>query len=88
MVIHSCGKRTKPVDVEANSYKGSLCFKPGKGINSSVYYVKYSIAKNGNGLDRDDKNQLAAKLAEAQAQVASLKATLQKTRTETQHKAL
>ena len=76
--------KDEPIGIEANSYKGSLCFKPGKGSNSSIYYVKYVVAKNGNGLDRDEKNQLAAKLAEAQAQVVSLKATLQQTRTETQ----
>lgn len=54
-------------------YKGSLSFKAGKGSNSSLYYVNYSTAKNGNGLERGEKNELAANLAAAEAEEAALK---------------
>ena len=68
------------IDVEANSYKGSLSYKPGKGDSSSLFYVNYTIAKNGDGLSRDDKNKLLADLAAAQAQEASIQATLKQTK--------
>lgn len=69
------------IDVQANSYKGSLTYKEGsKGVSSSLYYVNYTIAKNGDGLSRDDKNKLLADLNAAQTQRASMQGTLEQTK--------
>lgn len=75
--------KKEPSDAEANSYKGSLSFKSGKGTSSSLYYVNYATAKNGDGLEPDEKTKLSAALATAQAEEAALKASLKKTQAET-----
>jgi hypothetical protein len=70
-------KKSKKDDTaEAVPYKGSLSFKAGKGSNSSLYYTNYNTAKNGDGLDREEKNKLATDLAAAEAEEAALKQTL------------
>jgi hypothetical protein len=45
----------------SDHFAGSLFLKAGKSSNASVYYVDYNKAKNGNGLDADERNDLYAK---------------------------
>lgn len=76
-------KKKEEEPTEAVPYKNSLTFKAGKGSNSSLYYVNYNTAKNGDGLDREEKNKLASDLAAAEAEEAALKQTLATMRTTT-----
>jgi hypothetical protein len=64
-------------------YKGTLKFKGGKGASSNLYYVDYSTAINGDGLDREEKNELAAKVAAAEAEKSALERSLQQMTAET-----
>jgi hypothetical protein len=49
----------------SDHFAGSLFLKAGKSSNASVYYVDYNKAKNGNGLDADERNDLYAKSTQA-----------------------
>lgn len=66
-------KSSKKEPSDADPYKGSLAFKAGKGSNSSLYFVNYNVAKNGNGLDGEEKSKLASDFANAEAEMESLK---------------
>jgi predicted protein tyrosine phosphatase len=79
----SSSKSTKK-EIETAPYKNSLSFKAGKGSNSSLYYVNYNVAKNGDGLDREQKNQLASDIAAAEAEESALKEMLGTLRTTTE----
>lgn len=62
-------KKAEPSDPHARS----LRIKAGKGGNNVLYYVDYSkLRNNGNGLDPEERNELASNLAEAEAKFAVL----------------
>lgn len=67
-------KKIKKVD-SSDPYKNSLSFKSGKGPNSSLYYVNYATAKNGDGLELDEKNKLLTDLSLAKEAVTKLTTT-------------
>lgn len=68
-------KKQKKEKATSNPFEGSLLYKQGKstGKNSVLYYVDYKKLKNnGNGLEVDQRNEVTSKLAEAEAELASL----------------
>lgn len=78
----------KPTTKEAepassDPYAGTLALKAGKSPNSTLYYVNYNKAKNGNGLDRDELNELHGQVAKSEAEEQALKASIQKKQAET-----
>ena len=79
----------KPAAVTASSqidniqYKKSLLFKGAKGNNSGIYYVNYNTAQGGDGLDRDEKNQLVSDNAIADGNYSTMQNSLNIILTET-----
>ena len=71
-------KNKKASKTSDDPYAGTLRMKAGK-----LYYFDYSKAKNGGDPDPAESNELAAKLANAQADEAALKDKLQKITAET-----
>ena len=71
-------KKGSSTDSKASSdpFAGSLAFKAGKSANSTLYYVDYNKAKNGNGLDLEERNELLTAVATAQAKEAALKTSI------------
>lgn len=70
-------KKLATIKVKENSssniqFQHSLSFKGSKGSNSGLYYVNYNDAKDGNGLDRDEKNHLLSDLATVRSKHESL----------------
>ena len=57
-------------------FAGSLVLKSGRGANSSLYYVDYNKAKTGNGLDPEERNELASAVATTQAEESALLASI------------
>lgn len=64
-------------------FNNALLFKGAKGSNSGLYYVNHNTAKGGDGLDREEKNQLASDMASADANYAALQNSLDLTRLQT-----
>lgn len=62
--------------MDTAQYKKALMFKGAKGSNSGLYYVNYNTAKGGDGLNRDEKNQLASDVANADANFSALQHSL------------
>lgn len=58
--------------IDTVQYKKSLLFKGAKGNNSGIYYVNYNVAQGGDGLDRDEKNQLASDNVSADTKYSAL----------------
>lgn len=69
---------------DGDNFDSSLCFKAGRNSNTSLYYVDYNAAKNGNGLNLDEKNELYANLANAHAERDAITATIKQLETETE----
>jgi hypothetical protein len=63
--------------IDYAQFKKSLIFKGAKGNNSGIYYLNYNAAKGGDGLDRDEKNQLASDNASADVTYSELQHSLQ-----------
>lgn len=81
-------KKAKPEPTEpTEEFKMSLCFKSGRGKDAGLYYVDYNKAKNGNGLDGDEKNELLSDVAKSEAKADALTHSL-KTMTATTTKLL
>lgn len=76
-------KKSKKKVRDGNSLDLSLCFKAGRNPSTSLYYVDYNAAKNGNGLDREEKNNLDAKLAQIEAERDNIKMTIKAHEAET-----
>lgn len=71
-------EETKPASSGAKAssgdpFAGTLALKAGKSPNATLYYVDYNVAKNGNGLDREERNELMAEVVKAQAEETALK---------------
>lgn len=63
---------------DSDSYDGMLSFKGGRSVNASLYYVDHTKQKNnGNGLEPDQRNELANNLARVEEEESVLKAQLQ-----------
>lgn len=60
------------ISSHATVYKNVLIMKAGKGTNTNIYYVNYNTAKNGDGLDREAKNKIAADWAAGNTERADL----------------
>jgi len=71
-------KDKKASKTSDDPFAGTIRMKAGK-----LYYFDYSKAKNGGDPDPAESNELAAKLANAQADEAALKDKLQKITAET-----
>ena len=78
-------KKASSTDSKASSdpFAGSLAFKAGKSANSTLYYVDYNKAKNGNGLDLEERNELLTAVAAAQAKETALKTSINRMTAET-----
>lgn len=63
-------KSDTPEDVQ---YKASLCLKAGRGSGSTLYFVDYKNAKNGDGLPHEEKSKLDGELSVAEAELETLK---------------
>jgi hypothetical protein len=79
------GKKPKQKDTKAfgDTFAGSLTVKAGKSANATLYYVEYNKAKNGNGLEFDERNELWTKVALAQEQETALISSLKQMADET-----
>ena len=64
-------------------FEGSLLCKSGRNAGSTLYYVNYNKAKNGNGLQGEERNELLANIATGQAEESSLKASIAKVAADT-----
>ena len=77
-------KKSKKNHEDAEPYTGALSFKTTKGgANAHLYHVNYNIAKNGEGLDREEKNKLASAVAAAEAEKMELERSIKSMETET-----
>ena len=57
-------------------FKNALLFKGAKGSNSGLYYVNHNAVAGGDGLDREEKNQLASDMASADSNYVALQNSL------------
>lgn len=65
-------------------YGGSLCFKAGKSLGTSLYYVDYTKLKNnGDGLNPEERNELASKIAQSEGELEALKLASKRTADDT-----
>lgn len=64
------------VVLSSDSFSASLAFKSGKTANTCLYYVDYNKAKNGSGLDSDERNDLYAIASRAEAEEKDLKSRI------------
>ena len=64
----------------SDPFAGSLFLKAGKSSNASLYYVDYNKAKNGNGLDPDERNELYAQSSLAVLEEEDLQAKIRSTK--------
>jgi len=78
-------KSSKKKEAEAEPYKGVLSSKTTTkgGTNAHLYHVNYNIAKNGDGLDPEEKNKLASAHAAAEAEKAELERSIKSMKSET-----
>ena len=68
----------------ADPLAGSLVFKAGRNVSSSLYYTKHSVLQNGgNGLEPDQRNELSANLAKAEEEQTQLQEVVRDTEKET-----
>lgn len=68
---------------EESQYKSSLSLKAGRGSNSTLYFVDYNKAKNGDGMEHEEKAKLAGELSAAEAELATLQLTIKAMMNET-----
>lgn len=68
---------------EESQYKASLSLKAGRGSNSTLYFVDYNKAKNGDGMAPEEKAQLACEFAVANAELETLQLTIKTMTNET-----
>lgn len=61
--------KSNPEDVQ---YKASLSLKTGRGSGSTLYFVDYNKAKNGDGFPHDKKSKLAEDVSIAEAELGAL----------------
>lgn len=67
-------KKKKPPKASDNPYKGSICYKSGKSVNSGFYYLNYTKTKNnGDGLVPDERNELVENFHKTTAELTALK---------------
>ena len=77
-------KSSKKKEADAEPYTGVLSSKTTKGgAHAHLYHVNYNIAKNGDGLDPEEKNKLASAHAAAEAEKAELERSIKSMETET-----
>ena len=70
-------KKSKPSSDDP--YASSLAFKAGRNANTCLYFVDHTKQKNnGDGLEPDQRNQLACDSAKADADHLALSASLQR----------
>jgi hypothetical protein len=77
--------KKKPAKTSDDLYAGSLAFKSAKSSNASLYYVDHSKLKNnGDGLERDQRNDLMGDVAKTDAELTALKTNVKTMTTETE----
>jgi hypothetical protein len=68
---------------EDSQYKASLSLKAGRGSNSTLYYVDYNKAKNGDGMGYEEKAKLAGELSVVETELETLQLSIKAMRNET-----
>jgi hypothetical protein len=68
---------------EDSQYKASLSLKAGRGSNSTLYFVDYNKAKNGDGMGYEEKAKLAGELAVVEAELETLQLSIKAMKNET-----
>lgn len=78
-------KKKKPSikDLQNDTFQCSLSFKAGKTSKSTLYWVDYSKAKDGNGLGPEAKAKLFSDLSEAEAEKDGLASSIKAMEAET-----
>lgn len=64
----------------SDPFASSLFLKAGRSSNASLYYVDYNKAKQGNGLDPDERNDLYAQSSLAVLEEENLQAKIRSTK--------
>ena len=67
-------KAKTKVSSSSDPLNGSLCFKAGRSAGNSLYYVDHNKTKNSGNPDPVASNELLAKVATAEAELAALNA--------------
>lgn len=78
-------KDSKGSPASSDPFAGSLFLKAGKSFNSSLYYVDYNKAKNGSGLDPEERNQFYAQSSQAVLEEEALQAKIKLTKDSTKN---